>query len=346
MNADCLKLTAYFDERQRSGGRFLTDAMLDLYGRRGVAASIVLRGIGGFGSRRQLRTDLSLSLSEDPPVAVVAVDHRSVIEGLFDPLRGMRKRALITLERAQLLDGGAAPVELPEQLDETTKLTIYLGRKERIHGAPAYIALCDLLYRRGLQGASVFLGVDGTAHGRRERARFFGGNADVPVMVIAVGDGERVTGLLPELHALLRRPLMTVERVRVCKRDGELVQRPHAPPGADAHGLALWQKLMIYTSETDRYDGMPIHRALVHRLRAHESLSGATVLRAVWGFHGNHRPHGDRLFRLARRVPVVTIVVDAPRNIAESFDVVDELTRDHGLVTSEMVPTLAAVDDT
>ncbi|HEU0190314.1 MAG TPA: hypothetical protein VFR27_05445, partial [Mycobacterium sp.] len=41
MNQDCLKLTAFFDERQRSGGRFLTDAILDLYEQRGVATSIV-----------------------------------------------------------------------------------------------------------------------------------------------------------------------------------------------------------------------------------------------------------------------------------------------------------------
>src|SRR5574337_500335 len=285
MNEDCLKLTAYFEERQRSSGRFLTDAMLDLYGERRIAISAVLRGGGGFG-----------------------------------------------------------PVELADQLHETTKLTIYLGRKERIHGVPGYVAVCDLLYRRGFDGASVFLGVDGTTHGHRERARFFGGNVDVPVMIIAVGGSERVVEVLPELRELLHRPLITVERVRVCKRDGELLERPHTLPGTDEHGLALWQKLMVYTSEADRCDGAPIHRGLIYRLRRHKTLSGATILRAVWGFHGNHQPHGDRLFRLTRCVPVVTIVVDTPQNIAESFDVVDELTRVRGLVTSEVVPALVSVD--
>jgi PII-like signaling protein len=256
----------------------------------------------------------------------------------------MRKRALITLERARLLGAGAGPVELDNALHEATKLTIYLGRKEKIHAAPGYLALCDLLYRRGLDGASAFLGVDGTAHGNRERARFFGGNADVPVMIIAVGSGERVVEVLPELRGLLRRPLITVERVRICKRDGELLERPHALPGTDEHGLALWQKLMIYTSEADRHDGVPIHRALVRRLQQHKSLNGATILRSVWGFHGDHPPHGDQLFRLTRRVPVVTIIADTPQNITESFGVIDELTENHGLVTSEVVPALVSVD--
>ncbi|OHV05193.1 DUF190 domain-containing protein [Mycobacterium talmoniae] len=344
MNEDCLKLTAYFEERHRAGDRFLSDAMLDLYGQRRVATSIVLRGIGGFGSRHHLRSDQSLSLSEDPPVAVVAVDTSAAIEALIDPLRAIPKRALVTLERARMLTGQIGPVELSDELHEATKLTIYAGRKERIDGVPAHIALCDLMYRRQLAGASVFLGVDGTVHGRRERAHFFGGNADVPVMIIAVGDGERIGAVVPELAGLLRQPLFTIERVRVCKRDGELLQRPHELPGTDEHGLALWQKLMVYTTEADRHDGVPIHRALVQRLRQRKQSRGATVLRGIWGFHGDHQPHGDKLFRLTRQVPVVTIIADTPQHIAESFDVVDELTRDGGLVTSEMVPALVSVN--
>lgn len=333
MSHDSLKLTAYFDERQRSGGRFLTDAMLDLYGRQGIATSVVLRGVGGFGARRHLRSDRSLSLSEDPPVAVVAVDTEVAIEALLDPLRAMPNRALLTLERARLLQ----PSDKPEG---TTKLTIYLGRKERIDGLPGYVAVCDLLYRSGFDGASAFLGVDGTFAGRRERARFFGGNADVPVMIIAVGRAECAEQVLPELGRLLRRPLITAERVRVCKRDGEVLERPHAVPELHEHGSALWHKLTVHTCEADCHRGVPIHRALVHRLWEHRSLGGATVLRAMWGYHGGRAPRGDRLFQLTRRVPVATVIIDTPRNIAECFDVVDELTENHGLVTSEVVPAL------
>lgn len=343
MDDDCLKLTAYFDERQRSADRFLSDAMLDLYGQRRIAASVVLRGIAGFGLRHHLRSDQLLSLSEDPPVTVVAVDTRAAIEALLDPLRAIDKRALVTLERARLIRDEPGPVDLTDERYEATKLTIYVGRKERIGGVPAHIALCDLMHRRGLAGASVFLGVDGTAHGRRERAHFFGGNADVPVMIIAVGSGERIGAVAPELVALLRRPLVTVERVRICKRDGELLNRPHALPGTDAQGRPLWQKLMIYTSESARYDGVPIHRALVRRLWQRRLLQGATALRGIWGFHDDRGPHGDRLLALRRDVPVVTILIDTPDNITAAFDTVDELTREQGLVTSEMVPALVSV---
>jgi PII-like signaling protein len=345
MDEECLKLSAYFGERQHEGGRFVAETMLSLYEQRRVATSIVLRGIAGFGSRHSFRTDQSLSLSEDPPVAIIAVDTMPVIEDLLEPVLAANKRGLISLERARLLHDDIHSIELSDSYHEATKLTIYVGRKERVCGVPAFMAVCDLLYRRQLAGASVFLGVDGTVDGHRERARFFDRNVDVPMMIIAVGSSERIGRVLPEIGGLLRRPIVTLERVRVCKRDGDLFERPHALPGTDEHGLALWQKLMVYSSESARSDGMPIHRALIHRLRHHESSRGATVLRGIWGFHGDHAPHGDKLFQISRHVPVVTIIIDTPNNIAACFDIVDEITHEQGLVTSEMVPALAADGD-
>jgi PII-like signaling protein len=68
------------------------------------------------------------------------------------------------------------------------------------------------------------------------------------------------------------------------------------------------------------------------------------VLRGIWGFHGDHKPHGDKLIQLSRQVPVTTIIVDTPESIAHSFDIVDEVTGRHGLVTSEMVPAMLTLD--
>lgn len=344
MDDDSLKISAYFDERRRSGDSFLAEKMLELYEERHIATSIVLRGIGGFGARHHLRTDQSLTLSEDPPVAIIAADTRTQIEALIDPILAIKQRGLVTLERARLLRDDIEPLQLADERHEAIKLTIYVGRKERVYGMPAYIAICDLMYRRQLAGASVLLGVDGTVHGHRQRAQFFGRNSDVPIIIIAVGSGPVIGRVLPELGGLLREPLITIERVRVCKRDGELLERPHALPGTDEHGLPLWQKLMIYTSEAARHDGAPIHRALIQQLRQRRTSNGATILRGIWGFHGEHEPHGDKFFSLVRHVPIVTIAIDTPANVAESFDVVDELTQDQGLVTSEMVPAVVPPD--
>jgi PII-like signaling protein len=345
VNAEAVKLTSYFGERRRAGGRFAADALLDLYGRQQIATSILLRGAEGFGARRHPRTDATLSLSEDLPLTAVAVDRRERIEPLVAETARLCGTGLVTLERARLLTGDLAPVTLPEGLHEETKLTVYLGRQERVARVPAFMAVCDLLHRRGISGATALLGVDGTAHGRRERASFFSRNAGTPMMVVAVGSGERIGRVLPELGAMLVRPLLTLERIRICKRDGRLLSPPPAagngpePGAADATGLPLWQKLMVYTSEAALQDGQPVHRALMRGLRA-AGISGATTNRGVWGFHGDHPPHGDRLLQLGRHVPAVTVVIDSPERTAAAFAVIDKLTRKSGLVTCETVPAV------
>ncbi len=346
MIEESLKLTSYFGERQRVDGRFFSDVLLDAFEEHAVATSILLRATGGYGLAHHLRGDQQLTMSEDPSVMAVAVDTRDRLGPLVPRVAALQPRGMLTVERALTmrddLDAGA----LPDALREATKLSIHVGRHERVSGAPAYVAVCDLLKRRGVAGASVLVGVDGTVRGTRERARFFDRNRGVPTMVLAVGEGARVREVLPELGGLLARSTLTVERVRVCKRDGEELARPPLLPETDGDGRGLWQKLMVYTSESHLHDGEPVHRGIVRRLRGTSVARGATALRGVWGFHGEHPPHGDRFLQLGRRVPVVTVVVDTPARVQRAYDVIDEMTREHGLVTCEMVPAMTYLGGT
>jgi PII-like signaling protein len=341
VNEDCLKLTIYFGERDRADGGFLADALVGIFVRHELQTSLVMRGTTGFGLKHRLRTDRLLTLSEDLPVVSVAVDSRERIEVALRDVEKVTFDGLVTLERARMLTGRIDTFELPLELHDATKLTAYVGRQERAGSRPAYEAVVDLLHRHGIAGATVLLGVDGTAHGVRQRARFFGRNADVPLMVIAVGDGHRIAAVLPELGRTLARPLLTLERIRVCKRDGHRLAEPDRLPDADPSGLQVWQKLMVYASEQSRYDDGPLYVELIRRLRR-AGASGATNLRGLWGYHGDHTPHGDSFWQLRRRVPVVTVLVDTPRNIHRWFAIVDELTEHTGLVTSEIVPAYRA----
>jgi PII-like signaling protein len=333
VNEDCLKLTIYFGERARADGRFVADALAGIHARHELATSVVLRGAEGFGAKH-MRTDRLLTLSEDLPLVSVAVDSRPRIEAALRDVGALRFSGLVTLERARMLTGFAQP---PPDLREETKLTVYVGRGLRIAGTPAYRRIVDLMHRRGIAGATVLLGVDGTVHGSRERARFFAANDRVPLMIIAVGDGNRIGALLPELGALLPRALLTLERVRVCRRDGRRIADPAALPDTDGSGLPVWQKLMVYAGEQSPHAGHPLSGQLVRALRQ-AGAAGATSLRGIWGYHGDHRPHGDSFRRLRRRVPVVTVVVDTPTRMRDWFGIVAQMTDEVGLVTSEMVP--------
>ena len=343
-STDYLKLTTYFGERQRAGERFLAEELLDLYGTENVATSVVLRGIAGFGPRHQLRTDQTLSQSEDLPIAIAAVDNADKISALAQRTVDLTTRGLVTIERAQLVTLERAQLATAMPAGPSTKLSMYVGRQHRVDGRPAHVAVCDLLHRNGFACASVFLGMDGTVRGRRERARFLSRNADVPVMIIAVGDSDVAAAVMPDLQRLLPDPLVTVERAELCKRSGELLARPGVLPAHDAVGTPLWQKLMIHTTEDTLHNGEPVHREIVRRLREITASRGVTVLRGIWGFHDAHNPHGDKLFQLGRQVPVTTIVVDSPENISTAFDLIDEVTVGHGTVTCERVPALVSVD--
>ena len=347
-----LKLTSYVGERRRAGRDLAGNTLLDLYATAQIAASIQLRGTQGFGLGQQLRTDRSLALTEDLPLVTVAVDAGPRIEAVLEQTLAMTTPGLVTLEPVCLLDGddslarlGTGPPGLPGPAgppgaseDEVT-LTVHLSRHEQAYQIPAYEAICDLLYRRCVAGATALLGVDGTARGRRQRARFLSRQAGAPMVVIAVGSRDQIMSVLPDVSGLLRDPLLTLEPVRVCKRDGLILSLPGQPPEAGEHGTARWQKLTVYTSQAARHDGQPVHRVLARRLLA-AGLGGVTTLRGVWGFQGEHAPHGDSALHLGQHVPAVTTVLDTPERIPAAFAIIDELTAERGLVTSGPVPAL------
>jgi PII-like signaling protein len=343
MSATHLTLSSYFAARQQLGKRYLADAIFDLFAERAVAHSVMLHGIAGFGQHRIVRSDETLTLSEDPTVAISATDTAATISALASDVADMTSSGLITLESARLLGDDPTAVSLPEGADEV-KLTMHIGRNRHIDGRDAFEMICELLHGHHFAGACVLLGVDGTFRGERRRAHFFGSNRDVPLVIVAVGSSDHVRQALPDLADLPHRPLITTERVQVCKRDGRLLSRPPALPAHDDQGRPLWQQLVIHTSESTRHHGVPIHRALIRRLWQ-TGASGATVLRGVWGFHGAQKPHGDTLIQFGRQVPVLTVIVDTPDGIARSFELVDELTGTHGLVTCETVPASMSLRD-
>lgn len=325
MSDDLLILTAFFGERMRATDALLADALLDVFGGHEIAASMLLRGVEGFGLRHHLRTDSSLSLSEDLPAVAVAIDTAYRIEQLRTTVRTLVPRGLVSIapavtDPAGLVDAAAV------------RLTVYLRRQDRVAGRPAHVAVCDVLHRRGVDGASALLGVDGTLRGTRHRARFFARNADVPVQVVAVGARDSIAGALAELRELLTDPFVTLAPVQVCKRDGVTVDGPPA----DAAG---WQQLTVFTSEAQLHRGRPIQREITRQLRG-SGARGATTLRGIWGYHLPHAPHGDRPLRLGRHVPTLTIVIDESARIARSYEIIDALTGEHGLVTAAPVGVL------
>ena len=151
-----------------------------------------------------IRSDRSLTLSEDPPITIAAIDTQDVITDLLPAAVDLMKKAL-----SRWNGRGWSAMHMRRSC-----LRI-MTSSSRSHRAPqADRGLACLL--RGvrsaapspLRGRSVLLGVDRTADGHRRRAKFFGRNSEVPLMIIAIGTvaqverapRTRVTGLQPHDH--------------------------------------------------------------------------------------------------------------------------------------------------
>ena len=80
--------------------------------------------------------DRLLSLSEDLPVVSVAVDTRERIESMLEPVMRIKRKGLVTLERARLLQGDVGEVRVPEELGEAIKLTVYVAAGRRSPARP------------------------------------------------------------------------------------------------------------------------------------------------------------------------------------------------------------------
>ena len=320
MDEDGIRLTSYFRDDRGSPA----DALTDLYARRGITASIVLRGIEG-------------------SVTAMAVGTRPDIEAMLDDAAELAGPGLATMENVRLLTGDIDPVWLGEQPGEATRLTVFSGRQDRAYQVPAFEAACELLYRRGVAGATVLPGSDGTLRGRRQHPRFLRHDADAPLMVIAVGSGDEIGMILPELGALFRHPVMTVEKVQVCQRGGQLISRPRLLPIDVAGGMGARLTLTVYASEAARHDGQPVHRVIARQL-GQAGIENVTTVRGTWGFHADHAPHGDHFPRLGRRVPAVTTATGPPEQVSAAFDAVTRVAG-RGLVTAQTVLAMQPAAD-
>lgn len=103
-------------------------------------------------------------------------------------------------------------------------------------------------------------------------------------LTVYYGERDRVTGgfladALVDVFARhqLQRPIATLERVRVRKRDGRRLAKPRHVPDNDHSGLQTWQKLGVYASEQSRHDGAALYSELMVLTVAQLAGNGSRV---------------------------------------------------------------------
>jgi PII-like signaling protein len=99
------------------------------------------------------------------------------------------------------------------------------------------------------------------------------------------------------------------------------------------------QLLRVFVGESDRWEGRPLHEAILLRARE-RGLAGATVLRGLAGFGARSRIHTASVLRLSEDLPIVVEIADTPERIAAFLPELDGMVRE-GMVTVEDVHIVA-----
>lgn len=103
-----LLLRIYLGESDQWHGKPLYQAIVARLRERGLAGATVLRGIEGFGAKQHLHTSRILSLSEDLPVLIEAVDSEEKVRAIIPEIDEMLGDGLMTLEKVEVITYRAA----------------------------------------------------------------------------------------------------------------------------------------------------------------------------------------------------------------------------------------------
>ena len=103
IDGPALLVRIYIGERDQWHGAPLYQAIVHVLRERGMAGATVFHGIEGFGANAHLHSTRLLSLSQDLPVLIEAVDTEAKVRAILPELDAMVADGLITLEKVEIL---------------------------------------------------------------------------------------------------------------------------------------------------------------------------------------------------------------------------------------------------
>ena len=95
-------------------------------------------------------------------------------------------------------------------------LRVFIGESDRWEDGPLYEGIVRKARELGVAGATVLRGTEGFgAHSVVHKARLLEMSADLPIVVEMVDSRPKIEALVPELDAMVREGMITMENVRV-----------------------------------------------------------------------------------------------------------------------------------
>jgi PII-like signaling protein len=213
---------------------------------------------------------------------------------------------------------------------------------ESYHGAPVYAAILDFLFYRGISDATVTRGIAGFGADHKLHTSRLVDLADrMPIKVEFIESAEKVDEVLPKLADMVGSGFFEIHDTSIVTPQS--LKHGHAPepPALKTEGKAKMMRILI--GEHDKWNGKPLHEALVESLRAND-IAGVTVYRGILGYGANRRMHKDNTLSFSHDAPILLSVVDTEEKLRAYFPVLDQMIQ-QGLVALSDVDIIKYTHD-
>jgi PII-like signaling protein len=180
------------------------------------------------------------------------------------------------------------------------ELTVHMGERDRCSGGLLADVVMDLFERHGVRRSVMLRGAEG--FGLRHALhsdRLLSVSEDLPIVAVAVDVPRLIETVLGEVRELVRRGLITLERVALMDA-GSALAETKSPVGA--------ARLTVWVARRDRAaDGRAAHVAVLDCMHRH-GFHSASVLLGLDGTAGGQRRRA-RLLDRNRHVPLPILAI-------------------------------------
>lgn len=211
------------------------------------------------------------------------------------------------------------------------KVTVYISDGESHRGVPLSAAILNFLFYRGIANAVATKGSAGFGKEHKLRSSSYVEISDhLPVVIQFLDTKEKVSALMDKLQEIAGEGTIEIQETTTLSNavPATLAKRLAAP-------LAGQISMMnIYIGENDRWNGVPLHHALVDAFRSND-ISGVTVARGTMGYGVKKQLHKERALQLSSDLPLVVSVVEQKEKIEHLTPLLDQMIEQGLVVISE-----------
>jgi PII-like signaling protein len=219
------------------------------------------------------------------------------------------------------------------QKGEAKKVTIYINEDTRHHFGPLTDAILAFLLHKGVAGATATRAMAGFGGHRVMHTRKIEVLAEhLPVRIEFIESAAKVEELMPSLYDMVSDGVIEVQDTQVIKAARKEQPRENAPH-RELRGAA--RMMRIYFGESDKWQGEPLHEAIVKQLRLME-IAGATVYRGILGYGVKGHTHKSGRLPFSRDLPVMITVVDTEEKLRPAIAAIEAMMQDGLIVLSNV----------